>query len=80
METKRYARTVLWYEIAAFGLLIAISWADELLGLPGRLFGGSHLPNIREALLETIVILVVAIPIVLARGAWSPASSTWSNF
>jgi hypothetical protein len=65
METKTIARTVLWYEIAAFGLLVAVSWADELLGLPGRLFGGPHHPNVREAVLETIVILVVAIPIVL---------------
>jgi hypothetical protein len=65
METKAIARTVLWYEIAAFSLLVAVSWIDELLGLPARLFGGPHHPNIREASLETIVILMVAIPIVI---------------
>lgn len=65
METKTIARTVLWYEIAAFTLLVAMSWADELLGLPALLFGGSHQPDYREAALETAVILVVAIPVVL---------------
>ena len=65
METKTSARTVLWYEIAAFGLLIALSWANELFGIPALLFGGPHHPNLREAGLETIAILVVAVPIVL---------------
>ena len=65
MEAKTIARTVLWFEIGAFSLLIAISWVDELLGMPARLFGGPHLPNIPEAVLETIVILLVAIPIVM---------------
>lgn len=65
MEAKTIARTVLWYEIGAFILLIVLSWADELLGIPARLFGGPHQPNIPEAVLETIVILLVAIPIVI---------------
>jgi hypothetical protein len=62
-DTKTGARAVLWYEIGAFGLLIALSWADELLGLPARLFGGPHSPNIPEAVLESLAILAVAIPV-----------------
>jgi hypothetical protein len=65
METKAFARTVLWYEIAAFSLLVALSWADELFGVPALLFGGSHQPNFREASLETVIILIVAIPMVI---------------
>ena len=65
MEKNTFARSILWYEIAAFTLLVAVSWADEIFGLPGLLFGGSHHPNYREASLETIVILMVAIPIVI---------------
>jgi hypothetical protein len=65
METKTFARTVLWLEIAAFGLLIAMSWADELFGVPALLFGGSHQADLREATVESIVILAVAIPIVV---------------
>jgi hypothetical protein len=34
MKTKAIARTILRYEIAAFGLLVVLSWADELLGVP----------------------------------------------
>ena len=49
MEVKTNGRTVLWWEIAAFSLLIAVSWADELFGVPALLFGGSHQANYREA-------------------------------
>jgi hypothetical protein len=65
MRKKRSAHELLWFEIAAFGLIIAISWADELLGLPALLFGGQHRPDIKEAILETFVVLIVAIPIVI---------------
>ena len=64
METRIFARTVLWFEIAAFSSLVMLSWADEIFGVPALLFGGSHQPDFREASLETIVILLVAIPIV----------------
>jgi hypothetical protein len=64
-QKKRSARELLWFEIAAFGLIIALSWADELFGVPALLFGGAHRPDIREAILETVVTLLVAIPIVI---------------
>lgn len=64
-QKKRSARELLWFEVAAFGLIIALSWADELLGLPARLFGGPHRPDIGEAVLETLVILLVAVPILI---------------
>jgi hypothetical protein len=54
---------VLWYEISAFCLLIAISWGNEFLS--PRLFGSDQSPSIEEGVLETIVIVIVAIPIVL---------------
>jgi len=66
VETRNMARSVLWFEIGAFGVLIALSWADELLGLPARLFGGPHHPNLAEAALESLVIVAVAVPL-LAR-------------
>jgi len=65
MEAQTTARTILWFEIGAFSLLVLMSWVDELLGIPARLFGGPHQPNIPEAVLESIVILAVAIPIVI---------------
>jgi hypothetical protein len=65
MKTKAIARTILRYEIAAFSLLVVLSWADELLGVPALLFGGPHHPNIREACLETCITLMVAIPVLI---------------
>jgi hypothetical protein len=64
-QKKRSARELLWFEVAAFGLIIALSWADELLGLPARLLGGPFRSNIREAVLETLVVLLVAVPILI---------------
>lgn len=62
---KRSAHELLWFEVVAFSLIIALSWADELFGVPALLFGGLHRPNIAEAILETLLVLIVAIPVVL---------------
>lgn len=64
-QKKRSARELLWFEVAAFGLIIALSWANEILGLPARLFGGPHHANIGEAILETLFVLTVAVPILI---------------
>jgi len=64
-QKKRSARELMWFEVAAFGLIIALSWADELLGLPARLFGGPFRSNVGEAILETFVVLLVAVPILV---------------
>ena len=65
-QKKRSARELLWFEVAAFGLIIALSWANEILGLPARLFGGPpHRANIGEAILETLLVLLVAVPILI---------------
>ena len=65
MQKTRSAHGLLWSEIAAFGLIIVFSWADELFGLPARLFGGPFRSNIGEAILETLVVLLVAVPILI---------------
>ena len=64
-QNKRSARELLWFEVAAFGLIILLSWADELLGLSARLFGGTHRPDIGEAIIETLFVLLVAVPILI---------------
>ena len=64
-QKKRSARELLWFEVAAFGLIILLSWADELLGLSARLFGGTHRADIGEAIIETLVVLLVAVPILI---------------
>jgi len=64
-QKKRSARELLWFEVAAFGLIIALSWANEILGLAARLFGRPYRPNIGEAILETLLVLIVAVPVLI---------------
>jgi hypothetical protein len=55
-------------EAIGFLVIITLSWANELLGLPSLIFGGGHRVNWPESLLETIIIAWVAIPmLVLTR-------------
>jgi hypothetical protein len=59
------ASRVLWYEVLGFCAIIAISWADELYNLPELLFGAVSRPNTQEAVLETLVVVAVAIPVLV---------------
>lgn len=65
MPADRRAFQILAVEIIGFMMIIALSWVNELLGLPGWLFGGRHRVNWPESLLETTVIVIVAIPVIL---------------
>jgi hypothetical protein len=63
------ARRILRYEIIGFGLLIVISWLDEIVGISAAIFGTPHLPDYREAMIETLFTVVVCVP-VLIRTKW----------
>ena len=68
MPATRHASQVLAVEAIGFLVIITLSWANELLGLPSLIFGGGHRVNWPESLLETIIIASVAIPmLVLTR-------------
>lgn len=56
---------IIWYEVAAFGAIIAISWANELGGLARYLFGGTYAANWQDAAVETSITLLVAFPTIL---------------
>ncbi len=56
---RRRAHKILWIECGGFALIIALSWIDELFGLPRLLFGGGAQPNWRESALESVITLVV---------------------
>jgi hypothetical protein len=58
-RNKRTAERILWIECIGFSLLIALSWLDELIGLPHLLFGGVQQPNWRESAIESIAISIV---------------------
>jgi hypothetical protein len=45
MRRKNKAHRILWYECAGFSFIILMSWLDELLSLPQRIFGGEPRSN-----------------------------------
>jgi hypothetical protein len=58
----KHAHRILWYESIGFVALMALSWLDELIGLPTILFGGPpHQADLRESCLEMTVIAIVGI-------------------
>src|SRR5437660_12470387 len=63
--TRRRSSTIVVYEILGFVAIIALSWINELLGLPSLIFGTDHLGGWHESLLETSIILLGAIPVVI---------------
>ena len=65
MPARRQASQILAVEIIGFLVIIALSWADELFGLPSLIFGGGHRVNWPESGLETTIITLVAIPVIL---------------
>ncbi|MDQ6912568.1 MAG: hypothetical protein M3128_06790 [Verrucomicrobiota bacterium] len=58
-RNKHTANKILWIECIGFSLLIALSWLDELLGLPHLLFGTAVRSNWRESAIESIAITLV---------------------
>src|SRR4051794_6148909 len=58
-RNKRTAAAILWIECLGFGLIILLSWVDELLGLPRLLTGGAAAPNWHESAMESVATLIV---------------------
>jgi hypothetical protein len=65
MPATRQASQILAVEIIGFLVIIALSWANELFGLPSLIFGSGHRVNWPESVLETVIIVLVAIPMLL---------------
>jgi hypothetical protein len=65
VKSNPNAYKIIWYEIAAFGAIILISWLNEIGGLSKALFGGNYELNWKEAVLETAITIVVAIPAII---------------
>ena len=59
------SRRIVWLEVAGFAILVALSWADELVGFTARIFGKAHQADLQEAIIETIMIIAVGVPIVI---------------
>lgn len=65
MKTETYISRILWYQSIGFSIIIAFSWLGEYFGIKG--YFGMHDAefNWREGVLENILVLVVAIPMIL---------------
>jgi hypothetical protein len=59
MNTSAYPSNIYRIEAFGFSAIIALSWANELIGLPGIIWGGPVTLNWHEAALETFIALLV---------------------
>jgi hypothetical protein len=71
MRSSRGESRLVWYQGLGFAVIIVISWLNELIGLPGLLFGGGPPYSWKESALETGVVLTVAIPTLLVTSRLS---------
>jgi len=55
----------IYVEIGAFSVIVFVSWANELWQITRIFFGGEYSSNWHEAMFESLVILIVAIPTIL---------------
>ncbi len=69
MKTRKSRAWVLWYECIGFGLIMVLSWLDELVSLQQWAFGGApHVRDLRGSVLETAAIVAIwAIVFLLTR-------------
>jgi len=65
MVKNNYSRHIVGIEVMGFGLIVLLTWLDELVRLPALLFGGEHPADYTEATMETTITICVAIPVLL---------------
>jgi hypothetical protein len=69
MQKSHAGSRVVWLELVGFAIIIALSWANELAGLTRVLLGGHQQTDWREGVIETVVVVVVAVPVVVLTRA-----------
>ena len=65
MKTQTYVSRILWYEAIGFSAIIVFSWISVLSDLPYFIGGVQYVPNWRESALETLIVLLAAIPVMI---------------
>ncbi len=60
---RKIPKRILLYQNIGFLTVILISWLDELIGLPSIIMGTSHAHIWGEAILESIIVIIVWIPV-----------------
>ena len=60
MRIRKSGSCVLWYECLGFGMLLVLSWVNELVNLSHRLLGEELRPaDWRDSALQSVVILLI---------------------
>jgi hypothetical protein len=65
MKTKILPKRIIFYELWGFSAIVAISWANELGGLARKILGGTYASNWQDAVVETVITVLVAIPTIM---------------
>lgn len=65
MKTQTQASRILLYEGVGFFLIIVLSWLNELSDLASLVGASQYVPNWRESALETLIVLLAAIPVMI---------------
>ena len=65
MRTQTHVSRILWYEGLGFLAIITLSWVDELSDLTRLVGAHQYIPNWRESALETLIVVLVAIPVMI---------------
>jgi hypothetical protein len=65
MRTHTHASRVLWYEGIGFLAIIVLSWINELTNLPHFIGRVQYIPNWGESVLETLIVLLLAFPVMI---------------
>jgi hypothetical protein len=66
MHKSPRANRIYWIEALGFCCIIGLSWIDELIGLPGIIWGGVRSGSWHEAVLETCITAVVWLMVYIA--------------
>lgn len=64
VESSKSASKIVWVEIASFGAIIVISWANEW-GLEAFLFGETYKRDWKDPIMQTAITIMVAIPTIV---------------
>jgi hypothetical protein len=60
MKVLKSGSRVIWYECFGFGLILLLSWLNQLVDLPHLLVGGeAHASKWRDSAMETMLILLI---------------------
>jgi hypothetical protein len=65
MIMQTHASRILWYEVIGFLAIILLSGINELTDLPRFTGRVQYVPNWRESALETLIVLLVATPVMI---------------